>query len=400
MSETVFFSALRQAALASQQNEYLVLESYVFPQTGIVLTEEEISKLAERILALPHELRDALFAHYYFGLNANETTRLFNLDNPKGKLNYARRLLSLGTKINDNSLNTAVEIAVRHYTTTENNLFVVPKYSNRFRRRLRDIDAVQATRSVLNIIMHRVAVVLLVFAIGFSTALVVDADFREDFFNWLIDTFPSFSGFQLDSKEEKTPYSISHTNIKLGYIPNNYKLDYFDEISSKVTYYYSAARRNDLIITFSINGPLYINTENIVVEELIIKEKKAYFWERNNTSYLIWSQNGISCNLFGEINFEEAIKIAESINEKPFGKYSLHQNENSDVLRNLLYSIRVFYIKISLKYVTLFYLICYINEGSKQIGGNVYDQKKIWSIDFVFSIGSRCLYVPNLCYFF
>ena len=162
MSETVFFSALRQAALASQQNEYAALESYEFPQTEIVLTEEEISKLAERILALPHELRDALFAHYYFGLNANETARLFNLDNPMGKLNYARRLLSLGVKFDDDILNAAVEIAVMQYTTIDNHLHVVPKYSKRFRRMLRDIDAVQATRSMLNTIMHRVAVVLLV----------------------------------------------------------------------------------------------------------------------------------------------------------------------------------------------------------------------------------------------
>ena len=313
MSEMVFFSALRQAALASQQNEYLVLESYVFPQTEIVLTEEEISKLAERILALPHELRDALFAHYYFGLNANETARLFNLDNPKGKLNYARRLLSLDTKINDNSLNTAVEIAVKHYTTTENNLFVVPKYSNRFRRRLRDIDAVQATRSMLNTIMHRVAVVLLVFAIGFSTALVVDADFREDFFNWLIETFPAFSIFYENSNENNILYNFSHEDIEIGYVPTSYKLDHYDDFYNKVVYLYSSEQLGDLIISFSIKDPFYVNTEGIIINEVIINNAPAFWWERNSRTYLVWKHNSFSCNISAKISAEEAIKIAEHI---------------------------------------------------------------------------------------
>lgn len=318
MSETVFFSALCQAALASQQNEYSVLEGYEFPGTGIVLTEEEISKLAERILALPHELRDALFAHYYFGLNANETARLFNLDNPMGKLNYALRLLSFGINIDNDSLNAAVEIAVKHYTTIENHLHIVPKYSNRFRRALRDIKAVQATRSILNIIMHRAAVVLLAFAIGFSTALVVDADFREDFFNWLIETFPSFSIFHKDITEERenNPYDISYKNIEIVYIPDEYELDYQRRIWNKNIFCYSFGNSENLVITFSNNDPLYANTEGVSLNEITLRGKQAYWWKHNSRIHVVWIQNTLSCRLEGNITIEEAIKIIESIKIK------------------------------------------------------------------------------------
>ena len=39
--------------------------------------------------------------------------------------------------------------------------------------------------------------------VRFSTALVADADFREDFFNWLIETFPTFSIFHKKEKKNK-----------------------------------------------------------------------------------------------------------------------------------------------------------------------------------------------------
>lgn len=313
MSETVFFSALRQAALASQQNEYAALESYEFLQTEIVLSEEEISKLAERILALPHELRDALFAHYYFGLNANETARLFNLNNPMGKLNYACRLLSLETKFNDDNLNAAVEIAVKHYTTIENRLHVIPKYSNRFRRTLRDIDAIQATRSMLNIIMHRVAVVLLVFAISFSTALVVDADFREDFFNWLIETFPVFSIFYKDENDGQYSHVFSTDRIEIAYIPIGFEFGRVHEGWSKIVYHYYSDNSDDFVITFSKSNPVYADTEKVTINEITLKGEQAYWWTRNSRTYLVWTQNNISCDLSGKLPLKEAIKIAKQI---------------------------------------------------------------------------------------
>jgi len=57
----------------------------------------------------------------------------------------------------------------------------------------------------------------------------------------------------------------------------------------------------------------YYDTENTKVEEFSFKESVAYIWQTNQMIYFIWYQDGIECYISGNLDKDEMIKIAESM---------------------------------------------------------------------------------------
>ena len=89
------------------------------------LPKAKIQELSEKILRLPHQGIALLFSRYCFRLSPQETEKLFQIKNAKGRFRFYRDLLSssMGLDseqvISDASLNHACKIAMKDYLRTE-----------------------------------------------------------------------------------------------------------------------------------------------------------------------------------------------------------------------------------------------------------------------------------------
>ena len=163
----------------------------------------------------------------------------------------------------------------------------------------------------------RIAIILLVvMSVGFTCILSIDAT-REAFWNAVIEWNENFFHFEYDGTtstdapteilEYKEPIVDSrferHENKKTTTI---YSITYEHEYE-KVTYRQSTLKLSDIYLSNSdavlsqttINGtPAYKSTE--------IGDGQTYY-------YLIWNDGTYFYIIFGNIEFEELLKIAESI---------------------------------------------------------------------------------------
>lgn len=320
MSST-FDNIMRGVCKQSLQIELTKLSQLDFDSALVQsLTTKEILALEQKIEALPLEYMNILFFRYCFNFTSSDTDVMLKTENSVGKLRYVRKMLSnlMGLTealIDDNSMRQACEIALLEYTTQDDfDISSAPKYSDGFRRRLKEIKAAQKTTNLVMLIMKRVAIFALICAISFSTALVANAELRERFFNWVVKTFPQFSIFIPQSAEITTEQNnISLADFNIGYVPEGFELFQKTEMRSMVTYEYINPQGNDILIVIATNTRFYSDTEDGQISEVSFKNGIAFYWERNAIAHLIWQQDGVSCKITAALDLEEAFKVAENI---------------------------------------------------------------------------------------
>lgn len=284
------------------------------------LSEEQVDQLAIKIGLLPLEYRNILFFRYCFNNPPSKTEKILEIENVIGKLRYIQKMLSafMGLKnswIDDNSMKKACEIALIEDAKDYDNTLALhkPNYSKNFRRKLKDIKISQKTNSIFMKMVKRVAVFILVCFLSFSTVLVVNAEVRERFFDWVVVTFPKFSIFIPQNINKDT---IDLKSLKINYVPMDFKLVNINEGHNMLIYNYATENNKKLDISFlasSRKGKSYYDAENIEIEEFIFKESNAYMWQTDEMTYLIWSQDDIECHISGNLDKNEVIKIAENI---------------------------------------------------------------------------------------
>ena len=145
--------------------------------------------------------------------------------------------------------------------------------------------------------------------------LAINVDAREKFFDWIIETFPKFSIF-IPKNNNVGNYSAELASFEINYIPTGFGLVNRHKGHNMLIYNYETENNQRLDIRlFSSNskGQSYYDTENIEIEEFILKKSNAYMWKIDGITYLIWYQDGIECNISGNVDKDEAIKIAENI---------------------------------------------------------------------------------------
>ena len=57
----------------------------------------------------------------------------------------------------------------------------------------------------------------------------------------------------------------------------------------------------------------YYNTENSEIKSVVFKNGEAFTWQTENTTHFIWVQDNIECQMFGDLDYNELIKIAENV---------------------------------------------------------------------------------------
>ena len=288
------------------------------------LSTEQINELAIKIELLPLEYRNILFFRYCFNNTSFETEKILETENSISKLRYVQKMLSsfMGLKdswIDDRSMEKACQIALKENMRDYDNTLITykPKYSKNVRRKLKDIKIKQSPNSIIMLVAKRVAIFILVCILSFSTVLAVNAEAREKVFKWIVGVFPKFSIF-IPQDIDEDGSSIELTSIKINYIPKGFELADIHKGHNMLIYNYLADNNQKLTIKFFNSfgeGKSYYDTEDIEIDEVIIKKSQAYIWQTDQITYLIWYQDGIECHISGTLNQDEIFKIAEKISK-------------------------------------------------------------------------------------
>lgn len=286
------------------------------------LSSEQTNELAKKINLLPLEYKNILFFRYCFKSTPSEVENILEIENAMGKLRYIQKILSglmgLGNSwIEDSTMKEACELALEENMKDYDNTEILhnPNYSNAFRRKHKDIKIKQNPTRIFMSIAKKVAVIVLVCILSFSTVFTVNAEAREKVLNWIIEVFPEFSIFTpQNTGEDINPIEL--TSLNINYIPEGFELIDTNVGRSMLIYNYSSKDdQNITIALFSLSGAgrSYYDTENAVIKEFIFKDSQAYTWETDAMTYLIWHQDGIDCHISGNLNIDEIIKVAENI---------------------------------------------------------------------------------------
>ena len=323
MSNT-FDSLIRDVCKQALENDITKLDRFDIndtpPQT---LTAEKILTLAQKITALPLEYKNTLFFRYCFGFSSEDADAVLETAHSAGRLRYIRNMLSHfmgldGAVVDDHSMKMACETALSTYVVQEiPEVLQIPKYSNAFRKKLKVIKTAQKSTNMVITLMKRVAVFILVCVISLSTALVANAKLRERFMNWVIETFPKFSIFTTQSTEFPATMVLKQDSIVFGYLPEGYGISDVSQGRNMLKYNFLSGDGNKkLSISFIISEAgikSYFNTENAEVQCISIRNSEAYTWKTDKMTYLLWAQGDIKCQIFGNIDYNELIKIAEYV---------------------------------------------------------------------------------------
>ena len=317
---STFENMWRDACAISLKQEYTALDQLdINEQPTKSLEPELISILAIRMLSLPTEYLDLLFLYYCFGFSISDIDYVMETDQVLGKLRYAKRLLSesiglRGVQIDDASVREASQIALQQYTAIDpGEAMTIPHYSLAFRKQLREIKAAQNGGQMIFLIAKRVAIVILVCVISFSSVLIANAQLRERFFGWLVETFPQFSVF-VPRDVESEQIDVDLNTFVIGYLPDGFVLQDKAEMRTMVVFQYADSDGRTISIQLDkSNGRLFKDTEDSTLNEFPFKDNTAIWWERDGLIHFVWQQNFITGNITADLSIEEIIKIAESV---------------------------------------------------------------------------------------
>lgn len=321
-----FKNIMKDVCEISLQNELHEMTQIDMNQiTFKTLSGEQINLLAKKIGLLPFDDYNILFFRYCFKNSVSEISKILDIENTEGKLRYVHKILSVlmgleNSWIDEKSMEEACKLALMEYKKEYDNIAIElqPNYSKTFRRKLKGIQF-NNSLSIFALIMKRVAIFILLCLLGFSTLLAVNAEARSKFFDWFIKVFPKYSIFipkEDYDKNDSTPIDLS--TIKIEYIPIGFTLVDIQKGHVMRIYSYSDSNNKDFDIAFicsSSQGRSYFDTEGAEIEDFNFKDSKAYIWQTDEMTTMIWYQDGMECHISGRISKDEILKIAKNISK-------------------------------------------------------------------------------------
>ena len=159
--------------------------------------EEFLLEAASRkVLALPFPEQAVFLLYYGFHMNDSQISEVLVLPYAHGMrigmLNTLQAWASTPEVFQDpEAISKACKIAIKRLTDEVNmQPDILHAYSRHFRKQLRKVRAAQKPVDYLLRGASRAAAVLLAVSIGFSTAMVTNAEFREKILEWIVETYP------------------------------------------------------------------------------------------------------------------------------------------------------------------------------------------------------------------
>lgn len=315
-SDVAFLAETCQRSIIERGNEEITNED------KIEASNIDRIELTEKVILLPESMQALLFMKYIFCLDPNMAEDILSIPHAKQKLRYTEALLAYSLRLPNNQfiakicMKQAVKDVFNSYMLGNNTDAVIlnPHYSSKFRGQLKEIKAVQRYNKPIT--LKRIGITILAAIISFAMAITASAELRARFFNWMVEIFPQFSQFSATDILETNPSDFERLkSMKLNYIPSGFTLVDTMESNPIVVYRYEDSSGKFLSVNARLptGSPILFDTEDIKINEITYNGQVAFWWYSDGICYFIWQQEGFEINLFGQISYEEIIKIAENI---------------------------------------------------------------------------------------
>lgn len=168
-----------------------------------------------------------------------------------------------------------------------------------------------------NTIGKRVAAIILVILLSFTTITFSVRALREPVIRFIVETFEKFSNVVFVNDKSKEDIIIDFTFEKTipTYIPEEYKFDSDFEYDNAYQVMYVNASNSTIIYSQQINNDsiLQANTENVTYQNIVINDYPAIYYSNKGTNTVIVSGERYTFTVEGTIEKELLIKIVESI---------------------------------------------------------------------------------------
>lgn len=293
-------------------------DGFFISKDGSAVSEEDkVMELAEKITALLPEDQNLLYLHYCLHIPDQRAAEILGVSQAFEKRIYVEKILSVFSDSGKPLLWKACEKALFQYTAYDPTAFSgFPSYSRRFRRKLKKIRAAQKTQSPILIFARRAAVFLLVITLGFSGAMVTNAEFRQKVVEWFVETFPEFTRFRLTNTEKRKASAIEEEmkDYSIMYIPDGYVLEEVFDGTITLIYQFINTNNEEIVISLrSENAVSSYDTERADIEVCELGNISAYYWETDHLHYIVWQWDNLQFSIVSKLDQEEIIKIAKNI---------------------------------------------------------------------------------------
>lgn len=285
--------------------------------------EEFLLEAASRkILALPFPEQAVFLLYYGFHMNDSQISEVLVLPYAHGMrigmLNTLRAWANNPEAFCDPAaLSQACKLALKKLMDEVNmQPDVLHAYSRHFRKQLRKVRAAQKPVDYLLRGASRAAAVLLAVSIGFSTAMVTNAEFRENILEWIVETYPKYSKIRLDGVQNRSGSDRAGelASFQITYIPDGYKLVYQSNLETMKHFrYVNSAEQSIIIQIVPGDGSNNYNTEGAEVNSCIVGNRSVLYWKKDTFSMCIAKDRDWLIVVMTELPFDEAFKILENI---------------------------------------------------------------------------------------
>lgn len=277
---------------------------------------------AKKILALPFPEQAVFLLYYGFHMSDSQISKVLALPHAHGMrigmLNTLRAWASSPDIFSDpETISQACKMAINRLMDEVNmQPDILHAYSRHFRKQLRKVRAVQKPVDYLLRGASRAAAVLLAVSIGFSTAMVTNAEFREKVLEWIVETYPKYSKIRLDGVQDRSGSERAGEldSFQIAYIPDGYELVYQSNLETMKHFrYVNSAEQSIIIQIVPGDGSNNYNTEGAEVKSCIVGNRSVLYWKKDTFSMCIAKDRDWLIVVMTELPFDETFKILENI---------------------------------------------------------------------------------------
>ena len=277
---------------------------------------------SRKILALPFPEQAVFLLYYGFHMNDSQISEVLVLPYAHGMrigmLNTLQAWASTPEVFCDpKALSQACKLVLKKLMDEVNmQPDVLHAYSRHFRKQLRKVRAAQKPVDYLLQGVSKAAAILLAVSIGFSTAMVTNAEFREKVLEWIVETYPKYSKIRLDGVQNRSGSDRASEldSSQITYIPDGYELVYQSNLETMKHFrYVNSAEQSIIIQIVPGDGSNNYNTEGAEVNSCIVGNRSVLYWKKDTFSMCIAKDRDWLIVVMTELPFDEAFKILENI---------------------------------------------------------------------------------------
>lgn len=277
---------------------------------------------SRKILALPFPEQAVFLLYYGFHMNDSQISEVLALPYAHGMrigmLNTLQAWASTPEVFCDpEALSQACKLALKKLMDEVNmQPDVLHAYSRHFRKQLRKVRAAQKPVDYLLQGVSKAAAVLLAVSIGFSTAMVTNAEFREKVLEWIVETYPKYSKIRLDGVQDRSGSDRASDldSFQITYIPDGYELVYQGDIQLMKNYRYKNSEGKSITIQLVPgDGSNNYNTENAEINSCMVDGRSVLYWEQDGFHMCVAKEGEWLLSVVSELPVEEMFRIIENI---------------------------------------------------------------------------------------